>query len=147
MNRQLINGKCYGWSSVTIHVPGMESMEPTNITYDDSQETEGIHGKGGTYRGWGTGNITNSVKLEMLREDFDEMCRVMKAGGCKHFYDYIIPKITVSYADEGATTSTDILTNVKFEKRSFKAAQGDKSLTVSLDAKAYGGITINGLDA
>ena len=146
MNRQLINGKAYDWSSVTIHMPGMESIEPTNITYDDQEEEETIYGKGGKPRGYGTGNYSCSVKLEMNREDFDEMCRVIAASG-KRFYRYIIQKITVSYADDGAATSTDILTTVKFSKRSFKAAQGDKGLTVSLDGVAYGGLLTNGLEA
>lgn len=53
----------------------------------------------------------------------------------------------IEYADDGAATSTDIITNVKFSKRSLKAAQGDKSMKVDLDGFAVGGIKINGLDA
>lgn len=105
------------------------------------------HGKGGKIRGYGTGNQKNSVKLSMLREDFNEMCRVIKSKGYKNFYKYVIPKITVSYADEGASTCTDTLTKVVFSKRSFKAAQGDKSMKVDLDGMAMGGIKINDLDA
>ena len=60
---------------------------------------------------------------------------------------YVIPKIVVNYADEGAATCTDVLTNIVLSKRSFKAAQGDKSMKVDLDGIAMGGIKINGLDA
>ena len=144
--QQLINGKVYDWSSVTITASGMENMEPTEISYDDEQEVEFIYGKGGSPRGYGTGNKKNSVKLTMLREDFNEMCRVIKAKGYKKFYSYVIPKIVVSYADDGADTCTDVLTNVKISKRSFKAAQGDKSLSVSLDGQAMS-IKINDLEA
>ena len=147
MAKQLINGKCYDWSSVTINVSGMDSIELQEISYDDEQELEAIYGKGGKIRGYGTGNQKNSVKLSMQREDFDEMIRVIKSKGYKSFYKYIIPKITVSYADEGAPTVTDVLTNVKFSKRSLKAAQGDKSMTVDLDGIAVGGIKMNGLGA
>lgn len=147
MAQQLINGKCYDWSSVTINVSGMDSIELQEISYDDEQELEAIYGKGGRMRGYGTGNQKNSVKLSMLREDFDEMTRVIKSKGYKNFYKYIIPKITVSYADEGAQTVTDVLTNVKFSKRSLKAAQGDKSMKVDLDGMAIGGIKMNGLSA
>lgn len=145
--RQLINGKCYDWSSVTINVSGMDSIELQEISYDDEQELEAIYGKGGKIRGYGTGNQKNSVKLSMAREDFDEMIRVIKSKGYKSFYKYMIPKITVSYADEGAPTVTDVLTNVKFSKRSLKAAQGDKSMKVDLDGMAMGGIKMNGLGA
>ena len=117
-NKQLINGKVYDWSSVTITASGMENMEPMEISYDDE-----------------------------LREDFNEMCRVIQSKGYKNFYKYVIPKIVVNYADEGASTCTDVLTNIVLSKRSFKAAQGDKSMKVDLDGIAMGGIKINGLDA
>ena len=132
-NKQLINGKVYDWSSVTITASGMENMEPMEISYDDEQESEPIYGKGGKIRGYGTGNQKNSVKLSLLREDFNEMCRVIKSKGYKNFYRYVIPKI--------------VLTNIVISKRSFKAAQGDKSMKVDLDGVAMGGIKINGLDA
>lgn len=147
MAKQLINGKCYDWSSVTINVSGMDSIELQEISYDDEQEMEAIYGKGGKIRGYGTGNQKNSVKLSMTREDFNEMIRVIKSKGYKSFYKYTIPKITVSYADDGAATTTDVLTNVKFSKRSLKAAQGDKSMKVDLDGMAMGGIKMNGLGA
>lgn len=147
MKRQLINGKCYDWSSVNIGVSDMDSIELLEISYDDEQELEAIYGTGGKIRGYGTGNQKNSVKLSMTREDFNEMIRVIKSKGYTSFYKYIIPKITVSYADEGAATTTDVLTNVKFSKRSLKAAQGDKSMKVDLDGMAIGGITLNGLGA
>ena len=53
-NKQLINGKVYDWSSVTITASGMENMEPMEISYDDEQESEPIYGKGGKIRGYGT---------------------------------------------------------------------------------------------
>lgn len=71
----------------------------------------------------------------------------VETKGYKNFYKYVIPKIVVNYADEGATTCTDVLTNIVLSKRSFKAAQGDKSMKVDLDGIAMGGIKINGLDA
>ena len=147
MAKQLINGKCYDWSSVTINVSGMDSIELQEISYDDEEEVEAIYGKGGKIRGYGTGNQKNSVKLSMTREDFNEMIRVIKSKGYKSFDKYIIPKITVSYADDGVATTTDVLTNVKFSKRSLKAAQGDKSMKVDLDGMAMGGIKMNGLGA
>lgn len=147
MAKQLINGKCYDWSSVAINVSGMDSIELQEISYDDEEEVEAIYGKGGKIRGYGTGNQKNSVKLSMTREDFNEMIRVIKSKGYKSFYKYIIPKITVSYADDGVATTTDVLTNVKFSKRSLKAAQGDKSMKVDLDGMAMGGIKMNGLGA
>ena len=50
-NTQLVNGKVYDWSSVTISTSGMENIEPTEISYDDEQESEAVYGKGGKIRG------------------------------------------------------------------------------------------------
>lgn len=145
--QQLINGKAYDWSSVTINVSGMENIEVTDISYGDKRDVEAIYGKGGRIRGYGTGNYSNDVSLSMEREDFDEMGRVMMANGYREFYKFVIPKIVISYADEGARTVTDVLTNVVLSERSVKAAQGDKSLKADLKGMAIGGITFNGLGA
>lgn len=143
---QIVNGKVYDWSSITIKASGLDNLEPLEISYDDEQDKEAIYGKGGKIRGYGTGNKKNSVKLSMLREDFNEMCNAIKKQGIKNFYSYTIPQIIVCYADEGADTCTDTLKKVTFTKRSFKAAQGDKSMKVDLDGFAVGGIKINGLE-
>ena len=51
-----------------------------------------------------------------------------------------LPSIIVSYANEGARTKIDELKKVVPIKRSHKAAQGDKSLTVDIDLMIVGGI-------
>lgn len=146
MRKQYVNGKAYDWSSITINATGCSGIEPTSIDYEDSQDKDLIYGKGGNIRGFGTGNKSNTVKLEMSREDYNVMMDAYKSQG--DFYKIIIPKITVSYADVGATTCTDVLTNVTFSKRSgFGGKQGDKSLTITLEGVAAGGITIDGMKA
>lgn len=49
------------------------------------------------------------------------------------------------YANEGARTKIDELKKVKFSKRSNKAAQGDKSLTVDVDMMIVGGVYQDGV--
>lgn len=144
--RQLVNGKVFDWSSVTAKLSGMDSIELLEISYDDEQEMEPIYGAGGKIRGYGTGNQKNSVKISMLREDFNEICRVIKRNQ-QSFYGYQIPQIVVCYADDDAETCTDVISNFVISKRSFKAAQGDKSMKVDLDGFAVGGIKINNLEA
>lgn len=146
MRKQFVNGKVFDYSSITINMTGCSGIEPISIDYEDSQEKEVIFGKGGNTRGFGTGNKSNSVKIELMREDYNVMMDAYrKQGG---FFKIIIPKITVSYADVGATTCTDVLTNVTFSKRSgFGGKQGDKSLTITLEGFAAGGISIDGVKA
>ena len=141
----IINGRCYDWNSVTLGISGCENVEPTEISYDAERDEEVIYGKGGDPRGYGTGNRKNSVKMSMLREDFDEICNVMQKKGVKSFFNHIFEKITVSYGDDGQKVVTDTLTNVKFSKFSGKASQGDKSIKVDLEGFAFGGVNINGM--
>lgn len=141
-----INGRCYDWNSVTLGIPKCENVEPTEISYDVERDEELLYGKGGKPRGYGTGNYKNSVKMSMLREDYDELCTQIKKSGTSKFFDHIFPKITVSYGNDGQKTVTDTLTNVKFNKYSGKAAQGDKSIKVDLEGFAYGGIKIGNME-
>lgn len=134
--KQIVNGKVYDWSSVTIGVSGCKGIEPVGIDYGWEKEKSLIYGKGGKPRGYGTGNQKYDVKLTLMREDYDLLKDSVGA-----VMNAVIPKITVAYADKGATTSTDTLTNVVFSKASFKAAQGDDSLNVELEGMAVGGIT------
>ena len=99
-----------------------------------------IYGKGGRIRGYGTGERKNSVKLTLLREDYMVLVDYIRKNK-KGFYSLVIPNIVVSYADSGATTNTDTLKQVTFDKRDFSAKQGDTSLTVSVEGYALGGIT------
>lgn len=141
----IINGRGYDWNSVTLGISGCENVEPTEISYDAERDEEVIYGKGGDPRGYGTGNRKNSVKMSMLREDFDEICNVMQKKGVKSFFNHIFEKITVSYGNDGQKVVTDTLTNVKFSKFSGKASQGDKSIKVDLEGFAFGGVNINGM--
>lgn len=74
---------------------------------------------------------------------------LLMAAYCKQkgvpFYKMELPSIIVSYANEGARTKIDELKKVKFSKRSNKAAQGDKSLTVDVDMMIVGGVYQDGV--
>ena len=80
--KQIVNGKVYDWSSVTIGMSGCGGIEPKEISYDDEKEKTLIYGKGGRIRGYGTGQAKNAVKISMLREDFIlQEDQVLRRGG------------------------------------------------------------------
>ena len=147
MSRQLINGKCYDWSSVTINMPGLDYLEPTKIEYDGERETEPIYGKGGKVRGYGTGNLKHSAKIEMAEEDFDEYCRVAKTKGYSSLYGFAMDKVTVSYADEGAPIQTDVINKLVLSTWGKAASQGDKNFNISLEFSVIGGIKLGDIEA
>ena len=146
-NAQLINGKCYDWSSVTINMPGLDYLEPTKIEYDGERETEVRYGKGGQERGFGTGNLKHSAKLEMAEEDFDEYCRVARAKGYTNIFNFILDKVTVTYADEGAPIQIDVINKLVLNKWGKSDSQGDEGFNISLEFSVIGGIKLGDIDA
>ena len=140
-----INGKSYDWASVDIKLPGL-NLEFQEISYDDELEKELVYGKGQKPRGYGEGNYKSDGKASFLRDDYNALldyCKIKKIS----LFKVNIPKIVVSYADEGERTRSDVLNNVTFTKRSQKAAQGDKSLKVDLDLLIAGGVESDGVKA
>lgn len=140
-----VNGKAYDWGDVDVKTPGLDFVVQ-EINYEDELDKEEIYGYGGEPRGFGTGNTKASGKVTMLRDDYDDLLDYCKKNKIA-FYKLVIPSIVVSYANDGARTRMDELRKVTFSKRSTKAAQGDKSLTVDIDMLIVGGIVQDGVKA
>lgn len=134
-----VNGINYGWGDVDVKIPGL-NLVVQEISYDDEQEMEESYG-----RGYGKGNYKSSGKVSMLRDDFDDVLDYCKATG-KPFYGVELPSVVVSYGNPGGRTRIDELKRVVFVKRSHKAAQGDKTLTVDIDFMIVGGIVEDGVE-
>jgi hypothetical protein len=139
-----VNGINYGWGDVDVKIPGL-NLVVQEISYDDEQEMEESYGKGYRPRGYGKGNYKASGKMSMLRDDFDDVLDYCKATG-KSFYNVELPSVVVSYGNPGGRTRIDELKRVVFVKRSHKAAQGDKTLTVDIDLMIVGGIVEDGVE-
>lgn len=139
-----VNGKAYGWGDLDLKIPGLIPVVQ-EVSYDDENDVEEVYGLGGKPRGYGEGNYKASGKLSMLRDDYEDLLSYCKAKGVP-FYKLSIPSMVVSYANEGERTHIDELKKVRFTKRSNKAAQGDKSLTVDLDFIVLGGIVQDGVE-
>ena len=139
-----VNGINYGWGDVDVKIPGL-NLVVQEISYDDEQEVEESYGKGYRPRGYGKGNYKASGKMSMLRDDFDDVLDYCKATG-KSFYNVELPSVIVSYGNPGGRTRIDELKRVVFVKRSHKAAQGDKTLTVDIDLMIVGGIVEDGVE-
>lgn len=139
-----VNGKAYDWGDVDVKIPGL-AVVAQEISYDDELEIEEVYGKGSKPRGYGEGNYKSSGKLSMLRDDYDDFLAWCRQKGTP-FFKLTIPSIVVSYANEGDRTHIDELRNVKITKRSNKAAQGDKKLTVDLDLMIVGGVVQDGVE-
>ena len=139
-----VNGISYGWGDVDVKIPGLD-LVVQEISYDDEQDKEESYGKGNRPRGYGIGNYKASGKMSMHRDDYDAVLDFCKAKGVA-FYGMEIPSMVVSYANPGDRTRIDELKRVVFTKRSHKAAQGDKTLSVDIDLMIVGGIVEDGVE-
>lgn len=139
-----VNRKSYDWGDVDLKIPGL-ALQVQEISYDDEDETEEVYGKGRRPRGYGKGNYKASGKMSLLRDDYDELLDYCKKKGIS-FYALEWPSVVVSYANQGERTRSDELKQVKPIKRSHKAAQGDKTLTVDIDLIIIGGIVEDGVE-
>ena len=139
-----VNGISYGWGDVDIKIPGVD-LVLQEISYDDEQEAEESYGKGNNPRGYGKGNYKASGKMSMHRDDYDDLLDCLKALG-KPFYGMEFPSVVVAYGNPGGRTRIDELKRVIFTKRSHKASQGDKTLTVDIDLMIVGGIVEDGVE-
>ena len=139
-----VNGISYGWGDVDVKIPGL-NLVVQEISYDDELEKEESYGKGGRPRGYGKGNYKASGKLSMLRDDYDDVLDYCRATGTS-FYDVELPSVVVSYGNDWGRTRIDELKRVTFVKRSHKAAQGDKTLSVDIDLMIVGGIVEDGVE-
>ena len=138
-----VNGISYGWGDVDVKIPGL-NLVVQEISYDDEQEMEESYGKGNKPRGYGKGNYKASGKISMHRDDYDDLLDYCKATR-KTFFSVELPSVVVSYANPGGRTRIDELKRVVFTKRSHKAAQGDKTLSVDIDLMIVGGIVEDGV--
>lgn len=139
-----VNGISYGWGDVDIKIPGL-NLVVQEISYNDEQEMEESYGKGNKPRGYGKGNYKASGKISMHRDDYDDLLDYCKATG-KPFFGVEFHSVVVSYANPGGRTRIDELKRVVFTKRSHKAAQGDKTLSVDIDLMIVGGIVEDGVE-
>lgn len=139
-----VNGISYGWGDVDVKIPGL-NLVVQEISYDDEQEMEESYGKGNKPRGYGKGNYKASGKLSMHRDDYDDVLDYCKAKNIP-FYGMELPSVVVSYGNPGGRTRIDELKRVVFVKRSHKAAQGDKTLSVDIDLMIVGGIVEDGVE-
>lgn len=139
-----INGIAYGWSDVSVKLQGLE-LNLQGIDYGDEQEKETVYGMGAAPMGYGRGNYKASCKMSMLLDDYEQLEEYCRSRGTK-LYALVIPKIIVSYANEGGAIRTDVINKVTIVKVDNKAAQGDKSLTVEVEGLVVGKIVRNGLE-
>lgn len=140
----VVNGRAYDWGCIEVNLSEFYT-EFQEITYDDELEKEAVYGFGVMPRGYGRGNYKASGKISLLKDDFNDLIDYYKSKGIA-FYDIVIDKIVVSYANQDQPIRTDVIEKVTFTKKTGGGKQGDKSLLIDIDMLIYGKITVDGVE-
>jgi len=137
----MINGKNFDWQSIEIMTPGGLCVGAQSINYTDSANVEKIYGKGRVIRGRSRGNYEASGNLEMSRPDFDNLVSALGSDylGSADF------TITVSGANDGGDSFTDVIVKAVITKQDLTGSQGDKNIPAKIDFDAEK-ILWNGLE-
>lgn len=139
----IINSKVYDWADVSISFPDFY-LSIQEISYSDELEKELVYSTGNKPVGYGTGNYKAELKFTLLKDhytDFLDYCKKKNTAPLK----ITVPKVVVSYGNDGQRTVTDVINNITFTKFSDKAAQGDKQLKVECECLVFGTISRDGV--
>lgn len=141
-----VNGRVYDWESITANMPHGPLVDFGSIEYSAEVEKSLVYWRGSRPRGYGKGKAKAEAKVSLKREEFDRIVAYARSQARPILNLNPFP-ITVSYADAGSTTTTDILRGVVITKVSSQGSEGDAELKVDLDLLVTGGINYNGVDA
>lgn len=141
-----VNGQVYDWESITANLPHGPLVAIGSIEYSAEAEKNLVYGKGSTPRGYGRGKAKSEAKISLKREEFDNLVEYARQQGVALLRLPPFP-ITVSYANPGDRTRTDILAGVTITKIGNSGSEGDSELKVDLDLLVTGGIEYDGVRA
>lgn len=129
MSQVLINGRSYGWSSISVNIGGRIIEGITAISYNGRQNKTNNNGRGGkpVSRGRGSKEYEASITLEMK-----EVANILAGIPGKELTDIAPFPIIVSYQDDANVIVNHTLHNVEFLEHPQTAAEGDTSINVEL---------------
>jgi len=132
--RTIINGFTYDFSSVKMRIDGVEFEDGfEEISYDHSLEPGSFSGTSPVEQASTRGVYKASGSAKFLRITFDALVQRLGDGFLEKFVE-----ITVSYADQGQPTITDVLENVRMTKNALKNSKGGDPSMVDVDLKICG---------
>lgn len=130
MSQVLINGRSYGWASISVKLLGRTVEGITAISYTTRRNKTNNNGRGGVpvSRGRGSKEYEASMTLEMKE------VRAIIAGlpKGKDLTDIAPFEVVVSYQDDANVIVNDTLHNFEFTEHPQTAAEGDTSIVMEL---------------
>lgn len=127
-----INGNRYGWSSIEIGVAGNITLGVKDINYENALEPGEVRGTKSYKLGRTRGELKSTASLTMYKLEWLQMIRNFGPGYMEYVFD-----VTVSYADTGQPTTTDIIVGCRIKKHADEPKQGSEPATVKIDLDVF----------
>ncbi len=141
-------GRVFAWKDIAIITPWGLSFSAQEISWDDEKDIESIYGTGGKPLAWAEGNWKAEGKMTLLIEEYQRLLMSTRGNTNSGIFDMPLFPIVVTFMYEiGGPIHVVNLLDCKFVKRSRKASQGDKKLTVELDFLILGDVMEDGISA
>ena len=129
--KPIINGRLYSWGSIKCVILGAPSIGISEISYDESKESENIYAAGQQPVGFGDKNyVYDGSSFTCL---IDEIKALENSAPDRNLLNIPPFSITVIMAGDGVVPTTEVLRNCRFTKRSFSSKSGDSSIPIKVD--------------
>ena len=124
----LVNGKRYDFSSIVLQLPERKILGFKEINYSQKLEPGEVRGAHAQLLGRTRGNYTGEGSMTLYRQEADELRQALGDGYMEKEFD-----ITVTYADDGQPTVTDILKACRIVGEDASHSQGQDPLVEKFD--------------
>lgn len=128
----MINGEEYAFEDVGIAINGRPITGFQEVEYTTQKEFNEVFGKGAEAHTLGRGKKTFDAKLVVLQSEVEGIQRGLPRG--KDLTDVTV-EVTVSYAPEGGTITTDQIQRGRISKITKGFKNGDGNMVVELPIK------------
>jgi protein involved in ribonucleotide reduction len=129
VNKPMINGVVYAWSSIKINVMGETLTGVDAINYEEDQAIEGVYGAGNRKIGVSYGDVETPGSITLQRHEIDRLEDLSSTGRLQDLPPF---EIIVSYT-AGGRVKVHTLEFVIIKKNIGGGSKGENELSKELD--------------
>lgn len=132
MQYPLINGKRYSFSSIDFRIGFISVLGISEISYSSSIEPGVVRGTHPQILGYTKGEYSCEASISIYKEEWNEAIAPLALLGGGGILEAIIPAITVTYAEQGNATWTDVLIGCRISSIEDSVSSGTDPATVTV---------------
>lgn len=132
MQYPLINGKRYSFSSIDFRIGTISILGISEISYSSSIEPGTVRGTHPQILGYTKGEYSCEASVSIYKEEWNEAIIPLTTISRQGLLELILPPITVTYAEAGNATWTDLLVGCRISSIEDSVSSGTDPATVTI---------------